>query len=87
MELDVFEQKQRKKSTTKMVLTKEVIERMDPEAEFESDVKTLDVGVKEINVTICFNQSKAKKAHQLTKSISDAKPIDIQISKNSDRML
>ena len=84
MELNISEQKQRKKSTTKMALTKEEIEKIDPEEVFEWDVETLDAALKELNVTIGSSWSKSKKEHELTKAISGVKPKDIEIPKNSD---
>ena len=67
-----------------MPLTKEEIEKIDPEEVFEWDVDALDAALKELNVTIGSSWSKSKKAHELTKAISEAKPKAFEMTSTSD---
>ena len=67
-----------------MTLTKEEIEKMDPEEVFEWDVEKLDAALKELNVKVGSSWSKSKKAHELTRAISDVTNNEAEVSKSSD---
>ena len=52
-ELDILQNKHhRRKSTTKMVVTKDQMMEMDPEEVLDWEVESLEVGLKELNVTV-----------------------------------
>ena len=61
--------RQRKRSTTRMAVTKQQMMNMDPEDIFDWDVEMLDAGLKELNITIGSTWSKPKKANELNKAV------------------
>ena len=81
MELNLSEQKQTKKSTSKMSITTEEMENMDPDEVFEWNVETLDAALKELKVKGGSSWSKSKKAHEVTTAISDLKSNATEIPK------
>ena len=68
MEFEI-NQRQRKRSTTRMAVTKQQIMNMDPDEIFDWDVEMLDAGLKELGITIGSTWSKPRKANELNKAM------------------
>ena len=86
IELNLSEQKQTKRSTStsKMTISKDKMEKMDPDETLEWDVETLNAALKELNVKGGSGWSKSKKAYEVTNAISVLKTKEADASKCSD---